>query len=120
MTDIILNTTTHDIQITDKDISLFESIEDLTAQKLKIILLSYRGEWFRDISTGIPYLQTILGKRNTKTTADTTIKNAIITTDNISSITNYTSSVNTSRKLEVSFSAIMTSGGSVTINNLEV
>ena len=120
MTDIILNSTTHDIQITDNDISLFQSLEDLTAQRLKIILLSYRGEWFRDISTGIPYLQTILGKRNTKTTADTTIKNAIITTDNISSITSYTSSVNASRKLEVSFSAIMTSGGSVTINNLEV
>lgn len=120
MTDIILGSSSHDIEIINGDMSLFETAELATAQKLKIRLLSYRGEWFRDISTGVPYLQSILGKRDTKLTADTVLKNEIINTPNIASITNYSSSVNSDRKLSITFSAIMTSGGSIENISLEI
>lgn len=120
MTDIILESASHDLEIVNGDIKIFDTAELATVQKLKIRLLSYRGEWFRDISTGVPYLQAILGKRNTKLTADTVIKNEIITTDNIASITSYTSSINSERKLSITFSAIMTSGGSIENISLEI
>lgn len=119
MTDLIL-TQEHDLEIIDGDIKLFETVELATVQKLKIRLLSYRGEWFRDISTGVPYLQAILGKRNTKLTADTVLKNEIINTPNIASITSYSSSINSERKLSITFSAIMTSGGSIENISLEI
>lgn len=119
MTDIIL-TSEHDLLIQQGDISLFSSIEELTVQKVKIRLLNYRGEWFRDINTGVPYLQSILGKKNTKAATDIILKNVIIGTDNIAAIQSYTSTINTERKLEVSFSAIMVSGGSIDNTTIEV
>lgn len=117
-TDIVLESSTHDIRITNKDIQLFTTIEDLTVQKVKINLLNFRGEWFRDITTGIPYLQEILGVRNNKDVADTLIKNAILNTDNITSIISYSSSINEDRKLLVLFSA-MTNSGTI-IDNISV
>ena len=67
MTDIIL-TTEHDLLIESGDIFLFTELDKLTVQKVKIRLLNYRGEWFRDVNTGVPYLQQILGRRDTKDT----------------------------------------------------
>lgn len=118
MTDIILDPTNHDMQIVNKDILLFQSLEELTAQKLKIRLLSYRGEWFRDISTGIPYLQTVLGRRNSLESADVEIKTTIVNTENVSTITQYSSSIDNNRKLTVIFSVTLESGGN--INNISV
>lgn len=119
MNDIIL-TSEHDLFIENGDISLFLSLEELTAQKVKISLLNFRGEWFRDVNTGVPYLQSILGRKNTKDATDVILKNAILNTDNISVITGYTSSINSERKLEVVFSATMTSGGSIENITIEV
>ena len=117
MTDIILDTT-HDLLVTNGDIKLFSDQEANTAQRVEINLLSFLGEWFRDINKGIPYLQTILGRRNSLEVADVEIKSTIINTENISTITQYTSSINSERKLTVTFSATLESGG--TINNISV
>ncbi len=119
-TDIKLDTATHDLLIVGGELFLFQGIKEATVQKLKINLLTYRGEWFRDISIGVPYLQDIFGKKNTQSIADTVIKNTIINTDNIASIFEYSSSITDDRKLTITFSAVMKSGGSVTIENLEV
>lgn len=110
MTDIKLDTTTHDLVITNNDIQLFEKIENLTVQKVKINLLNNRGEWFRNINVGVPYTQTILGKKGTKTVADSLLKNTIINTDGIQSITNYSSTINSDRTLKVIFSAVTDTG----------
>lgn len=119
-TDIVLDSSTHDIKIVNRDIQLFTTIEDLTVQKVKINLLNFRGEWFRDITTGIPYLQEIFGVRNSKDVADTLIKNAILDTDSITSITSYSSSINSERKLSVLFSAVTNSGAILDNISVEV
>lgn len=112
MTDIQLNST-HDLVITNSDISLCLTKEELTIQKVKINLLNYRGEWFRDINLGVPYLQRILGRKGTKDIADISLKNTILETENISSILSYQSSIDTNRNIKVIFSASMESGGSI-------
>tara|TARA_R110000851_G_scaffold119532_2_gene247383 strand:+ start:1746 stop:2105 length:360 start_codon:yes stop_codon:yes gene_type:complete len=117
MTDIILNSV-HDLLITNGDISLFEKLEPNTAQRVEINLLNFLGEWFRDVNTGVPYLQTILGRRNSLESANVEIKATIINTENISTITQYSSSIDNNRKLTVIFSATLESGG--TINNISV
>lgn len=119
-TDIILDTTTHDIVISNKDINLFDKVENLTVQRVKINLLNLRGEWFRDITTGLPYLQEITGKRNTKDVADTLIKNMILSTIGVQSILSYSSSINSIRKLQVVFSAVTESGETLTDITVEV
>ena len=119
MTDIVL-TSEHDLFIENGDISLFTTLDTLTAQKVKIRLLNYRGEWFRDINTGVPYLQSILGRKNTKVATDIILQNEILLTENIASITSYSSTINTERKLEVIFSAQMVSGGIIENITIEV
>lgn len=110
----------HDLVVSGQDIVLFESMEDITVQRVKINLLNRRGEWFPDINVGVPYLNGILGKRGTKDFADTVIKNTIIATDNISMITSYQSTVDNDRKLHITFSAIMDSGGEIANTDLEI
>lgn len=117
MTDIEL-TQEHDLLIVNRDIVLFTTLPELTAQKLKIRLLNYRGEWFRDINTGVPYLQQIMGVRGTKALADTILKTVIAETENVGSILSYSSVINQQRHLIVTFSASLVSGGK--IENLTV
>tara|TARA_R110002153_G_scaffold53726_4_gene149576 strand:+ start:3569 stop:3931 length:363 start_codon:yes stop_codon:yes gene_type:complete len=118
-TDIKLDNT-HDLVISGQDIVLFENLEEITVQRVKINLLNRRGEWFPDVNTGVPYLKSILGRRGTKDFADTVIKNTINATDNISMITSYQSTIDNERKLQVTFSAIMDSGGDIVNIVLEV
>jgi len=109
-TDIKL-TSSHDIDLSTGDLNLFSNIENLAVQMVKINLLLFKGEWFRDVSIGIPYIQEIFGNKDTKSAADANIKSTILNTDNIRSITNYTSTINPStRTFLVIFSAITDSG----------
>ena len=119
-TDIKLDKTTHDLVITNKDIQLFETLENLTIQKVKINLLSMKGEWFRNVNVGIPYTQTILGKKGTQDVAASLLKNAIINTEGIVSITDFSSSVNSDRTLKVIFSAVTEQGQIITDITVEI
>ncbi len=118
MPDIKLETSSHDLLIEGGDISLFEKIENQTVQAVKIRLQNYQGNWFLDLNNGIPYYQQIFGYNNTKDIADTYIKTTIKNTENITSITNYSSYIE-DNKLKVTFSA-KTLSGSIDNITLEV
>lgn len=120
MNDIQLDTVSYDILVEGKDLVLFSTQEDLTVQVLKIRLQNFRGEWFRDIGTGVPYLQTILGVRDSKEAADAAIRTTILETDNIALITGYSSTVSKDRKLIVTFTATLTSGGTIEDITVEI
>lgn len=109
-TDIILDRTTHDIIIDNQDLTLFTTEEELTTQRVKINLLNFKGEWFRDINAGVPYLQSIFGKRGTQTTATSFLKNTIVQTLGIESITAFEYELDNNRNFKVVFSAITSSG----------
>lgn len=119
MQDLVL-TPEHELKIENLDLVLFDTLESLTAQKVKINLLNYLGEWFRDINTGVPYLQTILGRRGTKRATDAVIKTTILNTDNIDNIIEYESFIDNDRKLIITFSANMVSGGTLSNVTVEV
>lgn len=119
MNDIQLSTTDYDLLVKDGDILLFDTIESLTVQKVKINLLNFKGEWFRDIDTGIPYIQDVFGKRGTKEATDALIKNAILSTENITALLRYDSSISDNRTLQVVFSA-KTQSGTLTDITVEV
>ena len=119
-TDIKLNLL-HDLDLSTGDLQLFTQIEDLTVQMVKIRLQTFKGEWFRDIDIGVPYLQEIFGKRGTAPAADANIKNTILATDNIQSITSYSSSVNPlTRTFSVGFSAVTDNGEILSDIELEI
>lgn len=61
MLDIALDAKTHDLVIRDGDFLHIDSAERV-AQQIKIQLLTWYGEWFLDITHGVPYLEYILVK----------------------------------------------------------
>lgn len=60
MLDLALNAKTHDL-IVNGDVIFIDNAERV-AQQIKIQLLTLLGEWFLDITHGVPYLEYVLIK----------------------------------------------------------
>ena len=91
-------------------VNLCENIEDLTRQRIAIVLRTFLGEWFANKDFGLPYFQSIFGK-NTKELTDVTIKSKIIGVDGVTQLLFYKSTIDTQqRKLIVQYKALVTSG----------
>ncbi len=75
------------------------------AQLIESGLALFLGEWFLDTSAGMPWRTEVLGKY-TAPTYDTVIKDQILSTQGVQSITSYSSSYNArNRSLTVNLSA---------------
>lgn len=110
--DILLDPTTHDLKITNRDLVLVEDIEE-TAQRLKILLLNIRGEWFRDVQQGIDWYN-LLSRNGNKGLIDAQVKATILTDNDVISILTYNSTVS-SNKLTILFSAKTKSRGTINV-----
>ena len=66
---------------------------ETTAQRLRVRLLTFMGEWFADTSYGIPYYQRILGKKVAKSTIDQIFQQAILEERGVREITYFESSL---------------------------
>ncbi len=82
----------------DNDIYLdggrFVLIEDgaQVAAKLRTNLLTYLGEWFLDLNTGVPYFQEIFVKPVDLANVESILKQTILTTDGVESLTTFETS----------------------------
>lgn len=101
--DILLDTGTHDLQITGYDLSLVEGL-DYIVQKLKIRLLFFAQEWFLDTREGVPYYDSVLVKNPNVPNIDTILKTVVLETLGVIELTSYQSTYdNALRKLTVVF-----------------
>lgn len=74
------------------------------AQKLKIKLLTFRGEWFLDQTLGLPYFQQILQRGVSKLTIDTIFQEAILSEPDVLEIVEFNSIIDTeTRTYQLSF-----------------
>jgi len=55
----------HDLDIVNGDLVVIEPSRDAVIQELSIRLQFYLGEWFLDVTQGLPYLQYIFLKGST-------------------------------------------------------
>jgi len=93
----------NDLDITNNEMSLVDETEEI-AQMLRTRLKLYRGEWFLNTGEGVPWLQEILGKTNTKNGIESIIKDQILQTPGVKSLEEFSSEINTAtRQLNVSF-----------------
>lgn len=60
-------------------------------QRLLILLLSFKNEWFWNTEYGIPYMQSILGKKTTKARVDLIYSQAILSDPGVKEITYFNS-----------------------------
>ncbi len=84
-------------------LDFYRDSPDAVAQAVKTRLLLWLGEWFLNIDDGTPYMLGILGKQSLET-ADITIQDRVLSTQGVTSIENYESSIDpNTRLLSVSF-----------------
>lgn len=98
MTDILLDQTTNDVVVVDGDISFVPTQQELTRQAVVMSLKTYKGEWFRDINYGVPWITNdnndtaILGKA-TRVFFDQEIRKVILANPEVTGIVSFKSSV---------------------------
>lgn len=68
--DLLLDRDTHDIVFVNGECPVTQLLTDVVAQRLKVTLYTFLGEWFLDTTIGVPYFQQIFGKVRSKSTAD--------------------------------------------------
>ena len=104
MMDLKLNGSTHDLEI-GIDLQLVNLI-DYYAQKVKIVLWFFLGEWFLDTTQGINYIGQVFSKNPNLTLTDSLFKIAILEIDGFIELLEYDSDFEIPlRKLDVNFKA---------------
>lgn len=68
--DLLLNPDTNDLVFVNGQAPVTQLLTVIVAQRLKITLYTFLGEWFLDTTVGVPYFQQIFGKVRTKATID--------------------------------------------------
>lgn len=63
---------------------------ECVAQVVQTSLLLWLGEWYLDLTVGMPWIQAVLGKHN-QATADVTAQDYILGVQGVTNIENYTS-----------------------------
>ena len=112
MADIKLNTS-HDIDF--NNFRLTEDNSESVAQKCKIRLLRYFGEYFLDATLGVDYFGTILRKGTPKSAIDVIFIDEIINTTGITSLDIYESEI-VSGVYRASFAATTSEGETFQFN----
>jgi len=80
------------------------STSENLAQRLKIRLQTFKGEWFLDGTIGIDYFNQIAGKNRSKAAVDAIIQAEILKEQEVLQITAYSSVVDkTTRKITIQF-----------------
>lgn len=98
----------------------FTSEQDEIAQTIRTRLKLFLGEYFRDITDGVPWFQSILIKTGTLTSKDAIIKQRIIQTEGVNNIAEFTSDYDiNSRKYSINC-IVNTQFGTVLINFSEI
>ena len=106
--DIKLNDETGDVLLSTTNTITTPTFTTATsenlAQRLKIRLQTFKGEWFLDGTIGIDYFNQIAGKNRSKAAVDAIIQAEILKEQEVLQITAYSSVVDkTTRKITIQF-----------------
>lgn len=117
MADLRLNNE-HDIDWNNLTLTV-DNLESV-AQKIKIRLRTYFGEWFKDTTIGVPYFQEILKKGVSKDYVDTIFIDIIRDTDGVLRVTQYISEITTQGVYRAAFTAETTDNQIFNFNIREI
>ncbi|MBC3540666.1 hypothetical protein ACFSC6_12310 [Rufibacter sediminis] len=81
----MLDPVSHDLVVTHYDLSLADGIP-LMQQRLKQSLLFFMGEWYLDVTDGVPYYQYILKKAPDRNTVESMFKATILETPGVTEL----------------------------------
>lgn len=95
--DLLLTLVGHDLDTSGFELHIAEGL-DATAQRIKVRLKLFLGEWFLDLLAGIPYYQDILVKNPDETAINAIIKEAILSVPTVIELVTYTASLDNARR----------------------
>ncbi len=96
----------------------FLSGVDAVGQAIVTRLKLLEGEWWEDTSDGLPLWQSILGQRTAKAAIDRIITSRILGTPNVTAISNFSSSLNTSTRAYSFQCSVTTAFGTTVIQTV--
>jgi len=95
--DLALDTLTHDLLIQTNDLQLVKDSNQID-QNTKIRLLFFRGEWFLDTISGLPFYEEILVRNPNLPDIDNIIKAQITDTNDVTELIEYRSNFDTKNR----------------------
>lgn len=99
-----------DLVIRNGDLVLIDGAEEI-AQRLRIRLRLFVGEWFLAPAEGVPYFERILGRKITKAALLSLLREQILACPGVAEVTSLTAEVDGGRRsVSVSFRATTTDG----------
>lgn len=114
MKDIALDSTTGDLLLKNFDLQLIDG-RDQIAQNLAIRLRFILGEWFLDVTAGVPYYDDFFIKAPNQIRIESILKEEILNTPGIDKILSFSSNFDAHRRTySVSFS-VDTLQGEITL-----
>jgi hypothetical protein len=122
MTDLLLDPDTGDLCIFEGDLCTVTTEQELTRQAVMVTLRTFRGEWFRNINTGVPWIENennkiaLLGKVS-KDFVDSQIRLAIKSLPEVLGISNYNTKFNQQTGLMSLTANILSAGGTISLVN---
>jgi hypothetical protein len=110
MSDIALDPNTGDMLITNGSLTLVDGVDAIT-QLLSQRLKMFFGEWFLDLSLGVPYFEQVFKKNFDPVVVDTIFKDVILSTPGILRLQTFSLLYDTTqRSLSLKFQAVSTEG----------
>lgn len=108
--DLLIDQSTNDIVFINGGCPVTSSTSESIAQKLKIKLSTFLGEWFLDTTVGVPYFERILGRARSKDVVDLLIREQVESESMVEEVISFNSSL-ANRRYEVSFRVRTVDGG---------
>ncbi|MDH4163334.1 MAG: hypothetical protein OEW15_11695 [Nitrospirota bacterium] len=98
---------TGDYTFGNSQLNFLANSPECVAQVVYTSLLLWLGEWYLDLTVGMPWVQGVLGKHN-QATADVTVQDYILGVQGVTAIETYTSIAQTEQRKYLATSRIDT------------
>ncbi len=98
MIDIELDPITNDLVFREFDFDLVDDVEQIM-QNLAIRLRFFLGEWYLNITVGLPYYQLFFIKAPNEIQIESVLKEEIVTTRGIAELTSFSSNFDSRRRI---------------------
>jgi enolase len=117
--DLLLDPLTNDLVFVNGKTTVTRTQSEIVAQRLKITLYTFLGEWFLDTTLGVPYFQQIFGKNRSKNAVDVIFQNIIAADPGVIEIREFESTMDNTRGYEMTFS-VRVAGNAITTVNISL
>jgi hypothetical protein len=117
--DLLIDSTTGDLVFKNGVCPVTQLQADVVAQRLRVTLYTFYGEWFLDGTIGVPYIQQIFSKVRKKSTIDLIFQGLIADDPGVIEIISFTSEISAQRGYTMTFKVRVTDNSTslpITIN----